>query len=72
MIFVSASSSVSSMCHGTGGYAIGAPSGARDRIDPSSNRKPSTCISRTQYSRHSTMSFSTMGWLQLKVFPQPE
>jgi len=72
MILVSASASVSSMCHGTGANAIGEPSRPRDRIDPSSNRKPSTCNSFTQYWRHSTIIFSTIGWLQLRVLPQPE
>ena len=72
MIFVSASSSSSSMCQSTGGSLIGLPSGPRDRIDARSNRNPSTCISRTQKSRHSTMNFSTTGTLQLNVLPQPD
>ena len=72
MILVSASSLSSSMCHRTGGSSIGLPSGPRDRIDARSNRKPSTCISRTQNSRHSAMNFSTSGTLQLNVFPQPD
>jgi hypothetical protein len=61
MIFALASASASSISHRTGGNCIGAPSGPRDRIEPSSNRKPSTCISFTQKYRLSKMNFSTMG-----------
>ena len=60
------------MLHTTGGWAIGTPSSPRERIDPSSKRKPSTCICLTQNSRHSRMNFCTIGWLQFTVLPQPE
>ena len=36
-----------------------------------SNRKPSTCISVTQYRRQSRMNLRTTGWLQFSVLPQP-
>ena len=48
VIFVFASFSSSSICQMTGGCTSGAPVSPLARIDPSSKRKPSTCISSTQ------------------------
>src|SRR3989338_1593635 len=56
----------------TGGFLRGAPSLPRVRMEAKSKRKPSTCISLTQYLRESTISFCEAGWLQEKVFPHPE
>ena len=47
--------SENSMFHSTGAWYIGSPSSPRASTLARSKRKPSTCISRTQYSRHSTM-----------------
>ena len=59
-----------SMCHGIGAYQSGSPFSPRTSTLARSKRKPSTCISRTQYSRHSTRKRVTTGLLQLTVFPQ--
>ena len=50
---------------------MGAPFSSRPRMLARSKRKPSTLYSVTQYLRHSTIISWTMGWLQLRVLPQP-
>ena len=54
-----------------GGFASGRPASSRERIEAKSNRKPSTCITSTQYRRLSTIKRRTMGWLAFSVLPVP-
>ena len=71
MSLVQASQGSVSISHSTGGLAIGRPSESRDMIEARSNRKPSTCMSATQWCSASITIRRTTEWLAFRVFPQP-
>ena len=50
---------------------MGSPDSLRENIDARSKRKPSTCISETQYLKLSRIKRFTTEWLALRVLPVP-